>query len=325
MLLVCVLMGYCAHAQTVGTVIGLPEGLMDGRHEFSGMCVYGDEVFLLQQSAYHNAGYNGSIYSIGRAQLSAALHKGVAIPEGAVKEYRIVNVEEVKRKTEVYATYEGFEAIAISNGVVYLTIETTQGPGFIVKGAMHGRDIRIDMEHFYQLPLITRNGGHVGNAGYEGLAIMDGKLLVAYEFNYLGGDSARMYRVDTSLTGSAVPVALGAVPLRITDITPYGAGKLLAVNFFFHREQAYHLPVGYKDADLNGWKWNADCFARILEIGVKGNKATVRTKMVITKTDCNNWEGIVPFEQGVLLINDEYLAGGKKGSRMVYVGFGAIR
>jgi hypothetical protein len=161
-----------------------------------------------------------------------------------------------------------------------------------------------------KLPKIRKNGQLLPNAGYECLTTNGNKLLAAFEFNYKG-DSTNLYVIDTSLKGSVLPVALTPVPFRLTDITTVAPNKFLGINVYWnfngnmqHRESYYKDIDAAADTDLHHWKPN-ECFARIVEITTSGNKATWRTRKIIPANDCINWEGIVPWRNGVLLISDD--------------------
>lgn len=287
----------------------LPQFMRHSSHEYSGMCMYGSRIFLLPQNKA-NAPYNGYIHSIDTAMLWIDKDLKVHVPDAAFSTYKLTNYNEMASGIK---HFEGFEAIAITNNTVFLSVETGSDTDYIIKGYLKDSTITLATAKL-AIPKLHKDGTYLPNAGFEGMAIHGRQLLIGFEYNYLG-DSAMLFMADTSFNESFVPVRFKELPFRLTDICTNGNSQnsYLAINHYWnlggnsnHREAYYKNIDPSRDADLKHWVWN-ECFTRIIEIKVNDTRTglTWRTKQVIPNKDCVNWEGIVPYRQGVLLISDD--------------------
>jgi hypothetical protein len=287
----------------------MPEEMLHSYHEYSGMCMYEGKVFLLPQSKRTDADYGGYLHSLDIDKLWIDSSNKVHVPDDAFRKYRIRNFREMVTGIKKFG---GFEAIVIANGTVFLTVETDDDPDYILKGHIH--DSVVDLEPIkIALPKVRKGNTYLTNAGYEGMALYGGKLLVAFEYNYLGA-ATEFFLADTSFKDSKVAtMPFQELAFRITDLAPYKKDTFLAINQYWnfnnspnHREAYYKDIDQTKDADLRGWTWH-ECFSRVAEVIVDSRKGTAswRTKVVIPNRGCINWEGMVPFKKGVLLISDD--------------------
>jgi hypothetical protein len=287
----------------------MPEDMLHSYHEYSGMCLYDGKVFLLPQSKRIDADYSGYLHSLDTDKLWVDSNNQVHVPDDAFRKYRIRNFREAVKDIKKFG---GFEAIVIADGVVFLSVETDDDPDYILKGHIHDSVIDIEAKRI-TLPKVKRGTTYLTNAGYEGMALYNGKLLVAFEYNYLGA-ATKLFLIDTSFNNSKVTtMSFQELAFRITDLAPYKRDTFLAINQYWnynnnpnHREAYYKDIDPAKDADLRKWTWH-DCFSRVAEVIMdrKSGTASWRTKMVIPNRGCINWEGIVPYKKGVLLISDD--------------------
>lgn len=295
------------HTSMSAQTDNLPKELASSTNEFSGMCLYNGRLYLLPQSKNAQSPNGAFLYSIDTGQLVTGVDGNIAVPTTALKQHRIRNFAEVAGS---YTKYGGFEAIAMVGNSVFLSIETDSDTDAVVCGRWVNDEVVLIAEKRIKLPKIRKNGKLLPNAGYECLVTNGSKLITAFEYNYKG-DSTRLYVLDTALNGTVQPVTLPPIPFRLTDMTAVAKDKFWAINVYWnfngnmqHRESYYKDIDATADADLRHWKPN-ECFVRIVEISVKGNDAQWTTKRLIPANDCINWEGIVPWRNGVLLISDD--------------------
>ncbi len=284
----------------------LPTELASSANEFSGMCLHNGRLYLLPQLKNAQA-TNARLYSVDTAQLLLAADGSVTMPPDAVKQHALQHFGDVAGR---FTKYGGFEAIAMIGNTVYLTVETDGDTDAIICGEWQNNDVVLSKEKSKKLPKIRKNGQLLPNAGYECLTTNGSKLITAFEYNYKG-DSTWLYLVDTNLKGTMQPMTLPPIPFRLTDMTAVAEDKFWAINVYWnfngnmkHREAYYKDIDPTADVDLHHWKPN-ECFARIIEITMKGNVAQWATKKLIPANDCINWEGMVPWRNGVLLISDD--------------------
>lgn len=291
----------------------LPAIMRNSKNEYSGMCLYNGKVFLLPQSKKPGTPFSGYINSIELSKIQLDKDLQVHVPVDALSTYTFTNLQEI---ASAIPGFEGFEAISIYNNTVFLTVETETDTDYVVKGYLRDSVITLS-EKRIRIPKFLRNGAHLTNAGLEGMALYKGSLIIAFEYNYFGDDATIVYKVDTSfakLPGANRPFAFMPfkdLPFRLTDMCPNNKGTIYAINHYWnfngnanHKEAYYKDIDASKDPDLKHWAWN-ECFTRIIEIKPSGAGFTWRTVKVIPNKDCVNWEGIVPYKDGVLLISDD--------------------
>lgn len=291
----------------------LPDVIRSSKNEYSGMCLYEGKVFLLPQSKKPGTPFSGHINSIDTRKISLDKDMRLHVPDEALRTYTFTNLPEL---ASAIPGFEGFEAISIYNNTVFLTVETETDNDYIVKGYLHDTLITLSEKRVW-ISKPRRNAVHLTNAGLEGMALFRGSLVIAFEYNYFGLDAAFLYKVDTSfhkLPGANTPFAMvpfQALPFRLTDMCPSDHGTFYAINHYWnfngnmnHKEAYYKDIDPSKDPDLKHWT-PGECFTRIIELKPTANGFTWKTKKVIPNNQCINWEGIVPYKDGVLLISDD--------------------
>ncbi len=289
----------------------LPGLLQHSYHEYSGMCIYNGSIYLLPQNKRPEASYSGVIFVIDTAAVTTDNMGNVGVSDAAVHTLSIDGFRDMAHNID---RFSGFEAMVIVNDAVYLTVETDADTDYLVKGYLKEKSVILTGDRI-ALPKLHRNGKYLPNAGYEALSYSEGKLIVGFEYNYFDGGNA-LYFIDTSFSGGGAhiqSVPFTRLPFRLTDMAGLADGSMLAINHYWnlngnsnHRESYYREIDNTNDPDLKHWAWN-QCFTRILHITVDndGKQTRWQTAMIIPNKDCINWEGIVPFRGGVLLISDD--------------------
>lgn len=314
-------------AQPVVKDIPLPATMAHANNEYSSMAIWNDEILLVPQ---YPAKY---IYSLNKTGISN-FTAGSSFSNDISKTYRFVHWYEVIAKI---ANYEGVEATTIIDNSIYFSIETTNPTDcYVVKGKIAESDGKafIVMDTTKLLALkkpLTKQGKLIDNAGFESM-VYDGKgsIIAMYEYNRADVDGGPFaYKFDTSLNKTSLKkVPFGTpLPYRLTDAVTTAQGQILAMNYNWNGDKQYHSAGEMVNCSGNVQKdVSKTCYSRVIELEIN-NTITykeilqtectgVESQLTRKSMGCYNWEGIVPFENGVLVITDQY-----PGSYLRYYSF----
>lgn len=312
--------GY-AHGQGKLKNIPLPKAISGVNEEYSGMAIWRGRLYLEPQYGDHKeTKLNGefNIYSILTDSISRVLDGR----DTALSRYRTIRVNNLgKLPDSVKQYFEGFEAISIVNNQVFLSIETTDiyDYCFIIKGMLDTvkSTITIDPVNFVSL----KRYPYIGNAGFEAVTYLpnENKLLAYYEFNGTpNGGTA--YLIDTAFAKPAKQIKAPFLHFRITDIAATKSGQLFGINYYWsgdydkylsnnimrHQEGAISTAVPdladsikANPAYLKNVKTTN---ARI--VTMKNHKGKKWEQVKAFEGYKDNWEGMVLFGKGALIITD---------------------
>lgn len=314
------LIATAAFAQSKIKLIPLPLAINSINQEYSGITQYGNRVYLLPQyGSNYTTKLKGefNIYSFATDSISHAI-------EGTdtLHHFRTLKVKNLTRlPNEIVDNYQGFEAIAIANNQVYLTIETkdTHYYCYMLKGVLDilKNEIYIDSRNFIRL----RRYPAIVNAGFESLAYLpkEKKLLAYYEFNAMPGGGIG-YLIAPDFKSAPKPVKAPYLYFRITDIAATNADRLYGINYYYYNDYKDYLANGilqYPDEKIktavpslaiplnNNSNYLHDAkttFARIVTL--KNYKDKQWQQVATFDGYKNNWEGISLFKNGALIITD---------------------
>jgi hypothetical protein len=217
--------------------------------------------------------------------------------------------------------YEGIEAAVIlgSTNNIYFAIETNTKKCYIVKGFINEADSSIQLdEKILPLPKPEDKGDTANdNAGFESIAYLpiQNKLIAFFERNrYLDVDRAML--IDTRLNPSTIQYLKFAKPLlfRLTDVSYWGDDTLIGINHHYsdyHKKETefnYYIGKGNIEnakAAMFGKNPARLSFARIIKLFfTKDNKIDWKEVHNPVSFSDDNWEGIIPFKDGVLMVVD---------------------
>lgn len=310
-----------SYSQEKYKTIPLPKTINGVNEEFSGMAIWRHRLYLEPQyGSNKETRLDGdfNIYSISTDSINRVINgKDAALT--TYKTLKVLNLNLLPDSVKKY--YEGFEAITIVNGQVYLSIETTATYNycFLLKGRLDvvKNQVSIDPQHYITLkrPL------YINNAGFESVAYLpkENKLLAYYEFNASPG-GGEGYLIDTSFKKPPQPIKTPFLYFRITDISATANGKLYGINYFWNGDYTNYLDnktvtrpenrikqiiPGLRDSlnkDPNYLKGENTTYARIISLN---NYKDTQWKQVATfNGNKNNWEGLALFKRGALIITD---------------------
>jgi hypothetical protein len=307
------------HSQTKLKLIPLPAAISSVNEEFSGMTLWKGRVYLEPQYGDHketklNGDFN--LYSISADSIGRIIDK----KDSGLTRYRTISVLNLNKLPDsVKQYYEGFEAIAIINKQVYLSIETTDTYSycFILKGILDTvkNEVIIDPYHYAVLARPVK----ISNAGFESVTYLpkENKLIAYYEFNGMK-DGGTGYLLDTGFKKAPQKIKTPFLYFRITDIAATGNDQIFGINYFWNGDYDHYLNNGIltnqeknikatisdlRDSITNKPDYlKRKTFARIVTI--KNYKDHQWKQVASFDGYKNNWEGIALFRNGALIITD---------------------
>jgi len=307
----CLFLFSTAYGQDFKT-IPLPQGFAGEEWEYSGLGKWNSTIILLPQ-------YPGRyIYGLD----STYIHNSILGKKttAAIHKWRLVNLEQVLEKIEYY---EGFESIAVvENKDVFFTIETSKPSSmcWIIKGQISQDSIILDPQKTMALPKFKKIKSGVFepvlNAGYEALVWLpeSDKLFTVFEYNKYDTQSHGLL-IDRELSGYSY-IKMPAFDFRLTDMATAN-DHIYAINFWYPNEyKAYEPTEQIKKGNLAA-DWEKDAYTRIIELKADNQRIEKTRSFPLGFISCN-WEGIISFSDGFLLINDKYLDKNKRGSTLVF-------
>lgn len=301
------------------------KGLSDSRYEFSGLAKWHNKILLVPQNRKHVI---DSVFMIDSSAIEAFLQNKIPTPYTA---FHFNNLKHVGAdKDSLYIDnmlldhYDGIEAAVVKGDTIFFSLETDTSFGYLVKGIIDEKAGTIHMQSDSQhIP----NTYAIRNAGYESLGLLPGKdaVIAFFECNK-DTLAAKAYMFNTKLNSKPVMVEWER-PLyfRLSDVYALNDSELIAINHLFvnykypSERDAYIncLPLSIVEKQLTNGGNIDTCFTQIIKLTLKNNKLNWQPVAFISLDDKDNYEGIVPFKNGVLMIVD-----GEPGNnlcKMVYV------
>ncbi|TDO21842.1 hypothetical protein [Pedobacter duraquae] len=310
-----------AFAQRSYQTIPLPLEIASVNEEFSGLSSHKGRLYLIPQyGSYKETKLEGifNIYSILTDSITRVI-------EGKDKQLTAFKTIKVKNLAllpdEIKSGYEGFEAITFIGDEVYLSIETHDDKDYcyLIKGILNTKlgTIEIDAVNFMRLARYP----YVENAGYEALTYLPEKkkLLAIYEYNAMHNGGIG-YLIDPSFKKAPEKIDIPFLPFRITDIQIDAQGTIYGINYFWNgdykayldnemfrnaeKEISKTIPDLKAELTQNGdyLKKKTTSYSRIVRLSATGKKQWEAVRSF--PSDKNNWEGMVLFRKGALVISD---------------------
>jgi|TARA_B100001079_G_scaffold186781_1_gene160886 hypothetical protein len=292
-------------------ILPLAGPLADRESEVSGLAWDGDRLILLPENPERFPhGEYGSLFYLTRSELEAAI-----IGE---REYKLlpktIPFDDSNLSSQIPG-YEGFEAIAFIDDVVYMTIEakTDSGMmGYLVKG-----EVESGLEIIHLDPTTLQKvkpQSDIRNMTYESLVLTGDGLMTFHEINGVGLNSKPevvVYDFELSVE-STLP--LEHLEYRITDATDIDSdGKFWVINYYWPGDKTI-LPAVDPLAEHFGEgpsHLKSEAVERLVEFRVENSQVRITNHPPIQleqiEEESRNWEGVVRLDnRGFLLITDKY-------------------
>lgn len=278
--------------------------------EISGMDWCDENLILLPQyPGLFGVNNTASVFSIPKAEIKAFLSgesEGAIEPELIVFDLAGLDIPR--------AGFEGFEAIVILQDQFYVTLETRQDDGmmgYLAMGVVEDNCSRFVLD---TSGLISINPqAALGNMSDETIIVNNDRLFTLYEANGVNvNPNPVAHEFEISLESSST-LPMTNVEYRITDATaPDSTGIFWVINYFFPGDKelapgpdriALEFGVG---ASHKG----AIQVERLVALEISEDAISLADyQPIYLELDGNtarNWEGVVRFEDGFLLVTDRH-------------------
>ena len=281
--------------------------------EISGMVWYEDKLVIVPQHSERILS-DGSLcfYVIDRERIIAYLDGAdtTAITPRSV-------ALEAAELPELLAGFDGLEAIAIRDDMVYFTVEAEMAgaaAGYVVAGRVynHLERVHLDLGAIKNIP----SNVTVPNMSAEALVIAGDRLLALQEANGVRiapHPFACLFDLELNLLTT---IAMPNIEYRITDATDMDdEGRFWVTNYFYPPEEAALKPVADVEvAHYGQGASHANCalVERLLELRYDGERIERTATPPINfqlRADrlCRNWEALVRLdERGFLVMTDQF-------------------
>lgn len=282
------------------------------RREFSALAAWdsADKILLIPQrpgERYVNGTYvkdtRIKLLTINRKDIRKALNSG-SHNINEVSEIELLNFDACKR-----GGYDGIEAAVVVGNTIYFSLESKEDkPCYVVMGVLDRRKNTIVMKE--QMVAIPKPANSIDNAGYESLIYWPakGQLLAFFEKNHRDSEACL---IDLSLKNTNVMKFSKTLYFRLTDAHWYKGDTVIAINHHYsksERENNYYVGLNNKAkasrqmAGRDPQKFSYTALIKIFPIFSNGVEWL--TEKIISFTD-DNWEGLLPFDNGVLMVFDD--------------------
>ena len=294
------------------TEIELVGPVAKAQADISGMAWCGEHLILVPQypSMFQNEG-KASVFLIPKADLEAYLDGSVT---GAI-EPAMIPFEEGDLVDRIDG-FEGFEAVIFDGDDVYLTIEARDGGemvGYLVKGSVTGDCAGITLDA--GLAVSIQPQANLRNMTDETIIIYNDQIHTIYEANGINVNPdpvAHVFSLDLNRVGK---LSFPNIEYRITDATlPEADGLFWAINYFFPGDTK--LKPGTDEIavefGLGETHQDAEEVERLIALRITDDGVTlaglppVYLSLDTDYDDSRNWEGLVRFGEGFLLVTDEF-------------------
>jgi len=292
------------------TEISLAGPVSQSRAEISGMAWCGEKLILLPQfpDRFQRDEF-ANVFSVPKEAIVSFLSgentSGI--------EPDLIPFDQSGLNTSI-AGFEGFEGIAFIGNRFYAVIETRQTGGmmgYIVTGtaAEDCMSLSVDPSSLKAIP----PQADLGNMTDETLIIYNNSVYSMYEANGLNVNPRPVAHVfDPSLEKESA-IDMATVEFRITDATePNGQGLFWAINYFFPGDTKLKPATDQIAVEfgMGSTHQDVDQVERLVAFEIKQEAIVLADKppiyLELYGSTARNWEGVVRFGDGFLLVTDEF-------------------
>jgi len=285
------------------------------RYEFSALAKWKDKILLIPQDCKNVI---DSIFMIDSTEIEKVLSRQdttAAYSSFAIKNIRhaVENHSRVLYIGDVrIENYDGFEAAVVKKDTIFFTVEGETSFCYLIKGLIDADKKTVTLlEDTLQLP---DTYGNIDNAGYESIAWLPGKdsLVCFFECNK-DTVNAKALGCGSGLKKPLKPVRW-STPLyfRLTDTYAINDSEMIGINHLFinktyPRERDEYIEcekLSNVENQLNNGGNIDSCFTQIIKLLLTNGKLRWQPLAFISLNCRDNYEGIVAFKNGALMIVD---------------------
>ena len=286
--------------------------LADRNAEISGLAWCEDQLILLPQYPQMYKGeYNGVLFAIDRSDLVKWKNN-----KSDKVMFRTIGINFNGLDEDLFDIGSGFESVAFLDKDVYFTVESSgwfDTKGYVLKGKISEDLSYIDLfsETLHEIP--SQSG--VTNLSEEAILIADSLI---YTFHEANGVKINPSPVSHSFTLDLTPhgnIPLDNLEYRITDATSVDSlNRFWVINYLFPEDWNDLKVYEKREYEFKGigishkQRLNVE---RLVEYQVSKDRI-LRTNSLPVYVELGqskggrNWEGIVRFSDGFLIITDKY-------------------
>ena len=211
--------------------------------------------------------------------------------------------------------FEGFEAIVFNGSDFYVSIEARQADGmmgYLVRGSVESDCSRLVLDPDTVVSLPPK--ADIGNMSHETLFIYQEELYAIYEANGTNvNPDPEVHVFDLSLESHRT-IDLPNIEYRLTDAAqPDESGEFWAINYYFPGDASDLEPAPDQIAIEYGVgisHQNAEPVERLIKFRIDNNGIQLIDQepiyLELLEDDARNWEGIVRYREGFLLVTDKF-------------------
>lgn len=294
------------------SVIQINDSLTSHQYEFSALAKWKNKILLIPQNRNHVI---DSVFMIDSAAMDKSIQSNSPAAHTA---FAIKNIKHTGLKKDslyignvLLGKYDGIEAAVVKNDTIFFSLEADTGFCYLIRGTIDERTKSINL-----LPdtLHIPNTYNINNAGYESLALLPQKnLLIAFFECNKDTVNAKAFMFNTSLNRNARAIKWER-PLyfRLTDVFALNDSELIGINHLFtskdypFERDAYIQCENLSDVEnqlTNGGNIDT-CFTQIIKLSIHDNKISWQPLAFVSLNAADNYEGIVSFKNGALIIVD---------------------
>ena len=292
------------------TVIPLQGPLAGSSAEISGLAWYGDHLILLPQ---YPERFGGVLFTLPKADILAFLAGDL---NGPLEPLPIPF--STSGLTDDIQGFEGFEALAMAQERIFLSIESRGKDGMM--GYLVAGTVATDLSEIRLNPTLLmelRPPANLSNSSDEAMFCTPEGPVTLYEANGINVNSApvaRRFAAGTLAAQDDIPFP--TIEYRITDATALDShDRFWAINYFWPGDAAKLQPGPDALAQRYGQGPTHAISARVERLvefqysdaGITLVGTPPLQLQLLAGDDSRNWEGVVRLdERGFLLATDKY-------------------
>jgi hypothetical protein len=304
--------------------IYLADSINKPNYEFSGIARWKNYILLVPQHTSSLDKYH--IVCIDTASIDSVI-TGKALFATKTTKLIFSNsldtiYKAIKKSILPHTDFGGFEAAVVVNDNIFLTVET-DSLCYVVKGAIDAQTMQVNFAPNDTLSL-PKPDYTFGNAGFESVTYLaqQKRLLALYENNAITS-APTAFSFDVNLKNRQPVLFVKPLLFRVTDVASLGGNNIIALNHYYRdyndtitcgiipkgaatlkNEYCYYVGDKQREATMEmGANPQQTNFTRLIELTIENSIIHWKKKKLISYSS-DNWEGILPYKKGVLMVVD---------------------